>query len=270
MNQRRTPSITQQVDIDPEVLRQFEAKAGFGLKEHAVFVCYGGSRATNTHFELDTTELGIDDTDVCCVVAPPARVGPFEFVNIKVDPWDVRILSLPAFVRSLTEGDPSAVSMLWTRPEDQFVLDAKFEPFVWFRANFLTKAFYAKLKDAAKSHRRAILNCPDTDYEGFLGAKKRALAQRRRFDTRHAAQYIRTLKVCCELAQRSDFTLYRMDDEGLLKAIKRGHFKLPEVIAMGHRLERELATAEARLDLPDEVDPKRVDPLLKSACFFKE
>ncbi len=265
---RRSETLVKQVGLDPKVFGFFQDEAGFDLKDRAVFVCYVGSQAQGTHFVLDDTSLGIDDTDVLCVVVPPPAhvygLHPWEGAVVRADPWDVKVLSISAFAQRLLAGDPVAIEPLWTRESEQFAVSDEFKGFLRARSNFLSRRYLDALSREANALESDMIEPVPTaaHYQGFLGERQWALAKRNQYDTRCAAHLLRRLKMMAELAEQSQFDLWRAEDGELLKAVKRGYFKLPEVQTMVERQYDRLADAWPTMILPNEAESEVVNDLL--------
>lgn len=233
---RRGLSVTKEVYLPDSLLATFRNKEGFCLKEHALLACFIGSRAHNTYFPLDGTKLGIDDLDVLCVVqAPPGWLE----VRLSEPPWDVRVKSLEAFQVGLRLGAVD-VEALWTRVSDRAVQGPLIQPLFDRKTDFLTPAYRNLLLLRSHAFGTLMVERPDHLYQGFLGPERKALAVSNGYDTCCAAHHIRLLKMVGELDAGKEPATWRADDDGLLRAIKRGYFKLSEVETMSTRLQSRL------------------------------
>lgn len=237
--------------FEPRLLDAFREEAGFDLRRELLYACYWGSKAQNTYIAPGRRN-GMDDLDLLCVLDKPegswrARYGQ----------WDLHVLALPAFLQKARQ-DPNVLGALWVRPDERLTTAPAFEPVLEARTAFSSRLILDALRNATG---QAIVSLDPLTYEGFLAEERRKLYLRLGFDTHAAGHLFRIIKMTKEFAETGELVVFREDDADLIRAIKRGYFKVEEVIAMASRLNPEIEAALQASTLPPEPDHERISLL---------
>lgn len=236
--------------FEPRLLDAFRATAGFDLRQSLLYLCYWGSKAENTYLAPGRRN-GMDDLDLLAVLDKPQ--GSW---HARYEQWDLHVLSLPVFLQQAPT-DPNVLAALWVRPDEQLIVAEAFKPVLEAREAFISQELLKALRGAAS---RAIVGLDPMSYEGFLAEERRKLYLRLLFDTHAASHLLRLLKMTKELVETGELVVFREDDADLLKAIKRGYFKLDEVIAMASRITAAVEVASPGV-LPLEPNYERISLL---------
>lgn len=235
---------------------------GFPLKDHLLLAMRRGSEAHGTYLP-PTDPTSVDDRDVMAIVVPPLRyylgLAHFEGAESIKGPWDCCVYEFRKFVRLLTKQNPNVVSMLWLRPEDylyvhplaQRLLDSR----LLFRAR--QPAFDSFIGYAMGQFKRMT----HFTFQGYMGAKRKALAEKYGYDCKNAAHLVRLLTMAAEYLSTGEMVVYREKDRQKIIDIKTGGWELEMVKVEAERLRRAAEDALATSPLPERVDLDAIDRL---------
>jgi len=236
----------------PHLLDAFREEAGFDLRRDLMLAANWGSTSHNT-FIKPGRRNGVDDSDFFCILS--SKGGPW---RIQLGQWDLHVMSISTYIERAQQ-DPNVLGVLWGRDEDRLVKVPAIKPLFENRDAFTSQKVLTALHENAQQ--LGSLD-PKSVYEGFLGEARGKLYARIGFDTHGAGQLFRALKMTIEFASTGELTVYREDDADLIKAIKRGYFQIPEVLAMVKRLTPMAAEAVNTNTLPPEPDQEQINQLL--------
>lgn len=99
-------------------------------------------------------------------------------------------------------------------------------------------------------------------HTAYMGEKRKRLVRQHGYDTKNASHLIRLLLMCGEFLRSGELQVYRHHDADVLRAIKRGEWKLEDVKARAEELFAAAKVARDESPLPDEPDRRKVSALL--------
>lgn len=219
-----------------------------------------GSAAHGTHGEE------YDDLDLIGVVVPPAeyvlglrQYGSRGTVELQEDPWDIVLYDYRKALSLLCKGNPNVLALLWM-PEDMYVLmDSAGVLLLDYKELFSTKATYPAFRGYAKSQLKKM---EGGSYEGYMGAKRKALFDEFGYDIKNASHAIRILRQGCEFLGTGQMIVDRTDhDADELLEIKRGEWSKEKVVREFQYLDRTLERRLEESTLPEAVDLDEVNRL---------
>lgn len=227
-----------------------------------VLAGYRGSQAHGTH--MDSAGGGVDDVDVMHVVVPPPpfyagleQYGSRGTLELVDGPWDVVAYEARKFTSLLCKGNPNVLALLWlgeargagwleTTEAGWRLVQAR-EWLTLTRATVTSHIGYAEAQRAKMARR-------PTD-QAYMGARRRALAERHGYDVKAAAHVVRLLGMLLDLMREGRLTVDRTGrDAERLVAIKAGEVALPLVLDEIAALLVKCRWAEARLNWPARPD----------------
>jgi predicted nucleotidyltransferase len=253
------------VPLDQRIVDAFPFTAGDG--HQILAACYMGSVS---HGTSEPNATGIDDVDIMGVVIPPLPYllgwQRFEQWDPPPDPasvlgeLDCTFYDLRKLVRLWLKSNPNVLGLLWLRPEHYLVRTSAFDVFIANREAFSSRIGIGALRGYALGQMRDI---DKGVYQGYMGAKRKALVEQFGYDCKHAAHTIRILRMGIEYCQTGQYNVWRGDrDADELRAIKRGDWSRDRVLSEADRLLVELDQAERASPLPTQPDSERVTSLI--------
>lgn len=235
----------------------------FDIGAHALGIGVVGSDSHGT--KISPAGGGIDDTDYMGIVLPPERhllglqawdhwvYGPDE------DGLDVTLYSLRKVIGLLLKGNPNVIGLLWLRPEHYVHRTPAFDRLIAERDAFSSLEAYPSFVGYAHAQLKKM---SANVFNGYMGAKRKAIVEQFGFDTKNASHLIRLLRTGIEFLETGELRVYREADAAELVAIKRGEWSLERVKAEAERLFREADQAKDRSRLPKAPDFARAERLL--------
>lgn len=237
-----------------------ELKAiGFPYAGNVLFMFEGGSRLHGAKLE------GTDDTDWYGVyVEPPEKIlgvdsyehfvyitGGKEGGNTAAD-VDVTLYGLQKWARLACKGNPSVLHFLFAPAVRLHVTWARI---LHQRSIFFAKQQVGQFIGYANAQMQRLLNKRSKDVNRpFLEAQFG-------YDTKHAMHLIRLLEEAKEFLETGNIILPRPNAKELI-AIRKGKYRLHELIALANDLEAEALAAKEKSALPDKIDRKRISGLI--------
>jgi uncharacterized protein len=237
-------------------LQVVRAKEPLVLGPWSVLLAWRGSVAHGT-YRPNTEPDSVDDKDLMGIVIPGMEwigglreLGSRGTVEIKHDPWDIVVYDYRKALKLLAKGNPNVLCLLWL-PDDLYI-DLK--PAGWAlrarRQLFATRrcadAFHGYANSQLGQMQRAA-------HRGYMGEKRRQLAEKHGYDTKCASHLIRILRQGIEFLKSGELEVVRSDAEELL-AIKRGEWSFADVKREAELLDRHLEEARRESPLPDAPD----------------
>ena len=201
------------------------------LGEWAILSAYRGSIAHGMYVP-STEPNSIDDRDVMAVCVPPLEYyfGLKEFGSggtkeIKHGEWDIVVYEARKFIRLLARGNPNVLMMLWLDNRFYLKVTEVGRLLLDNRDVFVGRHVYQAFVGYARSQLHKMTHCA---FQGYMGAKRKALVEKYGYDCKNAAHLIRLLRMGIEFLR--DGQLYvRRDDAEQLLTIKRGEWTLEQV-----------------------------------------
>ncbi len=237
------------------------------LQAHeTILLAYRGSVAHGT-WEPNTDPKSIDDIDLMGVAVPSLdhyfgleQYGSRGTREIVRDPWDIVLYEARKVIGLLMKGNPNVLSLLWL-PDDLYIhIEPAGRYLIERRWLFATKAVYQPFRGYAQGQLQKMTRGA---FQGYMGAKRKALVEQHGYDTKNASHLIRILRQGCKFLLTGEMEVQRGDARELL-AIKRGAWTLSDVRAEAETLDRRLTECYERSPLPDAPDRRAVNYLAES------
>jgi predicted nucleotidyltransferase len=201
------------------------------LGEWAILSAYRGSIAHGMYVP-STDPNSIDDRDVMAVCVPPLEYyfGLKEFGSggtkeIKHGEWDIVVYEARKFIRLLARGNPNVLMMLWLDNRFYLKVTEVGRLLLDNRDVFVGRHVYQAFVGYARSQLHKMTHCA---FQGYMGAKRKALVEKYGYDCKNAAHLIRLLRMGGEFLREGRLEVLREDAEELLR-IKRGQWTLEQV-----------------------------------------
>jgi len=207
----------------------------------------------------------IDDVDVLVVVVPNIEyyfgLRKFGRQGTKVAQqgrWDITTHEVRKFIGLCAKGNPNVLSALWIEKEDILVETDAGWHLRQHRDLFSTKRAYNAFAGYANSQlqRMTVVG----KYQGYMGARRKALVDKFGYDPKNASHLIRLLRVGIGLLETGTMTVKRPDAAELI-AIKNGEWSLRQVRSYAEELFGMAKEARDRSVLPDYPDMDAVNRL---------
>jgi predicted nucleotidyltransferase len=231
-----------------------------------ILLGYRGSIAHGTYVP-NSDPNSIDDVDLMGIAVPDcshyfglSQYGSRGTVEIVDDPWDIVLYEARKAVSLLAKANPNVLALLWL-PEEMIIhAEPAGHLLIEGRDLFATKAAYAPFRGYAngqfKKMRANVFN-------GYMGAKRKALVEKHGYDTKNASHVVRILRQGIEFLETGEMQVLRSDADELLE-IKRGEWDYPWLMGHIEGLDRNLAKAAEASPLPPEPDREAINRLCES------
>lgn len=235
------------------------------VPQETILLGYRGSVAHGTYTPTyGQTEH--DDKDIMGVfIAPPEHYLGLTQVKQKDKmlqgqdgvTWDSVNYELVKFVRLLLKSNPNVMSLLWL-PEHLYINVSSYgQELIDNRDIFLTKQAYHSFVGYAHGQLKRMTHINHSD----LGAKRKRLVEKFKFDVKNAGHLIRLLRMGIEFLTDGEMHIVREDAAELME-IKNGEWSLEQVIAESTRLFDLAQKAYINSPLPPKPDFKKAEQLV--------
>lgn len=209
------------------------------MKDHLLYATFAGSRSYGT-------STSSSDIDVRGIAFAPRRTifGLSTYEQTIIDDPDTVIYSLRKYFDLALKGNPNILELLYVEPTDVIFIDTYGTILREHRELFLSqKVFHA--------------------FGGYAIKNMRKLAQRDEssYDAKDASHLIRLLQMGTELLLTKSMRVRRPNAPELL-SIKRGEWKLVDVLDYAERLYEEMTSAHDHTTLPPQPDQSAAERLL--------
>lgn len=219
-----------------------------------------GSQAHGTY--VPTHPDSVDDEDLMGVVVMPmdhyCGLKQFECQEIKEGRYDVVIYDVRKYISLLLKQNPNVVSLLWLREMDYTKRTDLGRLLIKNKSIFDSKKAYKSFTGYAYSQLKRMTHFQA--YEGYMGAKRKALVDKYGYDTKNAAHLIRLLKMGIEYLTTGEMNVFRHDNAMLIE-IKYGGWPLTRVQSEADRLFKLSEQAFVESKLPNEPDYAKANAL---------
>jgi len=238
--------------LDTRLLEAFDG--GYALERYSIGAAYMGSHSHNTYVPKDDPD-SIDDVDIMGVVIPPPRqsigLREWEHWTIQKDELDAVFYSLRKLVGLLLKANPNVVGLLWLKPDLYIHRHPAFIRLIEQRDIFSSKVAF----DAFAGYATAQLKKMQSQaFQGYMGAKRKALVEKVGYDAKNAAHAIRLLRMGTEFLETGALRVFREEDAEEIRAIKRGEWTLEQVQSEAGRGFEKAREAKERSRLPERPD----------------
>lgn len=178
------------------------------------------------------------------------------FDQATTEEWDAAVALVEDegwSVEAIVADEHLAMPRHWTVPQPYHDADYR-------------KAYHAaiaKLEGAKVSIKRIHAR----HFQGYMGAKRKALVKKYGYDTKNAAHLIRLMRMCLGFLKTGTLEVYRTTDAAEIRGIKAGAWTLERVRAEADDLFALAHTAKALSPLPPLPDRDRINALLVEMQF---
>lgn len=240
--------------LDSEMVSASQDEINNTLRRRYVIHGFRGSVAHNLYVP-DTEPNSTDDVDTMGVVVPDlshyfgfydfGSRGTFEYAH---NQWDIVVYEITKFLHMLSSCNPSALTLLWLRPEFYIDVSQEGDYLIHRRGEFM---FADGIYNAFCGYAKQQLGKMDEQkFQGYMGTKRKQLVEQHGYDTRSASHCIRLFKMGKEALETGNINVYRDKDREALLDIKNGVYSRLEI--------REMAA-----DLFEDVEYARKHSVLK-------
>lgn len=246
------------VSIPKSIISKYQS-----LDQWCILSCYRGSIAHGT-YRPNSDPTSIDDKDVLACCVPPLHTyfglnqfGSHGTQEIRQDEWDIVVYEARKFISLLKQGNPNVLSVLWLEPKHYIKKTTAGEMLLGSRNLFVGKHVYKSFTGYAYSQLHRMTHYK---FEGYMGEKRKALVDKFGYDTKNAAHLIRLLRMGIEFLTDGRLYVEREDASQLLE-IKRGEWKLENVLALSNTLFTLSEEAYIKSTLPVGPDEQGINDL---------
>jgi len=235
--------------------------------EKIILEGYRGSRAHGTYIPPDDPN-SIDDIDYMGIYVKPMEYylgfGSYHHRSEVKESFEGNVdkvcYELRRFMHLASRCNPNVLSILYNRREDYTLVTLSGQMLIDNRELFLArKSIYDAFGGYARSQLHRMTHIK---YEGYMGAKRKKLAEKYGYDCKNASHCVRLLKIGTELLLTGHLKVYRDEDRQLLMDIKTGKYALPEVQVMAEKFFKALDEAYHESTLPMENNIKAIENLM--------
>jgi predicted nucleotidyltransferase len=172
----------------------------------------------------------MDDKDIMGVCINPLTdyfglgqtLGKRSVHEKMIAPWDAVTYEIRKYVSLLAKCNPNVLSLLWLRPEHYMTIEPAGQLLIDNRDMFVSKMIYHSFSGYAHGQLHRMTHFGDNAYKtGYMGAKRKALAEEHGFDRKNAAHCIRLLRMGIGFLNEGVLHVWREDARELLD-IKTG------------------------------------------------
>jgi predicted nucleotidyltransferase len=238
----------------------------FNLEQSFLLVARRGSESHGTHVP-STDPNSIDDRDLIGICVPPVAwtlgLKHWEGAESIKGVWDVVLYDFKKFVRLLCKQNPNVVGMFWLESEDYLYISDETQLLIDNRDVFrCRRSAYVSFAGYADSQLRKMSTGA---YQGYMGAKRKALVDKHGFDRKNAAHLIRLLHMGEEYQRTGWMQVRRTWDREMLIQIKTGNggnWSLNRIQSYAEECFAKMRLAYNASVLPETIDEERVNDLV--------
>jgi len=233
------------------------------LPDNLILLGYRGSIAHNMYVHKSNPN-SIDDKDIMGIYIAPIDhyLGIKQIKEVKekfIKEWDCVCYELRKIINLLIKGNPNVLSLLWVK-EQHIIFNTKWGELLRENRNlFTSKQVYHSFNGYAWGQFKRMTH---QKYNGYMGAKRKALVDKYKFDTKNAAHLVRLLKMGIEFLKEGVLYVEREDAPYLL-SIKNGEWPLEKVKAEAERLFKLCEETYTQSKLPNTVNHDKINDLCK-------
>lgn len=242
--------------------------------QHTILVAYRGSIAHGM-YTPNTNTNSIDDKDVIACTIPQLeyyfglkQFGSRGTQEVWHNEYDIVIYEFTKLISMLSQGNPNVLSLLWLEPTDYIKITPSGQILIDNRDLFVGKHAYNSFIGYARGQMHRMTH---SNYNGYMGAKRKALVDKFGFDTKNAAHLIRLLRMGIEFLIEGKLYVRRPDATELLE-IKHGEWSLDKIMTEANRLFSLADQAYINSPLPQKIDHEKVNQMccnILSEHFFQ-
>lgn len=234
------------------------------IKKWSIFMGYRGSIS---HGLYDGNPESIDDIDLISICVPPLKYfyGLKEFGSrgtkeLFVDQWDVVAYDIKKLISMLAKGNPNVLSLLWLPGKYCISSTEAWNLLTLNRKLFATKQVYKSFVGYAYGQ---LKRAEKGNYQGYMGAKRKALFDKHGFDCKNMSHLIRLLRQGAYFLRTGVMQVDRNDvgDAVFLRAIKEGKVEFKFVKREAEELFKSIECDCKSSFLPEKPDMEAIDNL---------
>jgi uncharacterized protein len=248
------------------LLNEILGSGPFPIWDNSIVLMYRGSIAHGTYIP-NSHPNSIDDKDVFGITFLPKDyffgLRTFEQYEVQKEYWDVLVYEFRKFIQLALKANPNVLSAFFTPEEHIIKKSLIFEKLVANRHLFLSKLVYASFCGYSKAQ---LYKMQHTQYQGYMGEKRKALVDKFGFDTKNAQHLIRLQRQGIELLTTGEFKVTRPDAEEL-KQIKHGNWPLDKVVQVAEEQFKIMEKAYSDTTLPARPDEEAVGKLVVEILY---
>lgn len=226
-----------------------------------ILVGYRGSIAHEMYID-PANPGGVDDKDIMGVYIAPLEV----YFGLDADKvwekmlreWDCVCYELRRFVSLLEKSNPNVLSLLWLKENHYLYANDWGHMLIDNRDLFVSRKIFHSFTGYAYGQMKKMEHYT---FNGYMGAKRKALVEKFGYDTKNAAHCIRLLRMGIEFLQEGVLHVEREDAPQLME-IKKGLWTLEQVKEEAARLFKRADAAYDACKLPPEPDRNKINALL--------
>ena len=204
----------------------------------------------------------IDDKDIFGIFIPPKEyilgLNVWDCYEAFEGDYDYLYYGLKKFFSLALKGNPNTLSLLWLKDQFYTIKTELGEEIITNRDIFSSKQAYHAFNGYAYGQLRRMTHLA---FEGYMGDKRKKLAEKFGYDCKNASHCIRLLEMGIEFLTEGKLNVWRENNQKLL-AIKLGEWTLEKVQAEADRLFKLADEAYVKSNLPNEPDYKKANELL--------
>jgi len=234
--------------------------------ENLLLCGFRGSVAHNTYIP-NTDPTSIDDIDLISTYFAPVehylglgRAKDHRRGNqTTYEEYDCVTYEIRHFINLLLKSNPTTLLLLWLH-EDHYIIKTDFgQRLIDNRDLFSSKLLYKSFTRYAEDQLDRMV---PRVYEGYMGAKRKALVDRFGYDCKNASHSLRLLKMAAEFLDHGELRVYRTGDATMLKQIKTGMWSYEDIKSRALSELDNVKSALRHSKLPEEPDEKKVEEML--------
>ena len=228
----------------------------FSVEGHAICVVRRGSESHGLYIPPTEPEA-TDDRDIFAVVvaSPNYYLGLDHFDQAEAinGCWDVLIYDIRKFMQLLEKQNPNVLCALWCREEDILYQTVAWQRLRQARQHLMNP--WAFRRACCGYAHGQLMRATHLQREGYMGEKRRCLAEKYGYDTKNAAHCIRLLHMYEEFMTTGALNVYRTHDRQQLLDIKQGKWSIEDVQREANACMKRIDAAEMplRLELHEDL-----------------
>jgi len=223
-----------------------------------VLAGFRGSISHNT-YKSEKEPDSIDDVDLMTVYMAPINY----YIGLNQDPlyrrgkqtfkgkFDIVSYEIRHFTKLSLRFNPNIIPLLWLNQKHYLVVSKEGQILINNRNCFSSKHAYKAFTGYANNQ---LAKMSKNTFNGYMGAKRKALVKKFGFDCAKASHTIRLFKMGVEFLETGRLNVYRTEDNNVLLDIKEGKWKLNIIKDYAKDLYEDAKVALGKSHLPEKPD----------------
>lgn len=183
--------------------------------------------------------------------------------------FDITSHEIRKAIALLAKGNPNMLITLFNNPENILLSSPQWQLILDNKAAFIGKE---NIKQRFSGYAYSQLHRMQSGaYQGYMGDKRKQLADEFGYDTKNAMVLVRLLNEGIELLNTGSITVDKRENNtrDYYLNIKLGNWTLEQVKAESDRLYKELENAYAKSSLPLHVNMKKLNEICQEVVSYK-